>query len=103
MAANSRRYTVNEVIALLEQQDEFYDELRGDFDDESDDEEFPPESDFYNVDGTQLLIDSDMLLTASTQLLAQSVDYPDPAERDSLLLFDTDLNHDDSELGSESG
>lgn len=46
---------------------------------------------FTDHDGTQTLVQPELLARNGFSLVAQAFDYPEPSQRDSLLLFDQDL------------
>ena len=97
----ARTYTTEQVVALLEQQQDFEDEQEDEGSDhlneESDDDGVSsPQGDFTYVDGTQSLVNSDLLMRSSSSLIDHSLE---PAEMDSILLLDPDLNNEDSLSG----
>ena len=92
----------------IEKEEDFEDELDDgstvNLDGESDDDGLSlPEGDFTYVDayGTQSLVDSDLLGSSSSRVVAQTHPSLEPAEIDSLLLLDPDLS--DRDVESESG
>lgn len=91
-ASTSRTYTAEDVLALLDQQEAFEDELAStvDLDGESDGEDCP-EGDFLDLDGNQLLLQPEVLASQSSLLISQALSCPQPAERDSILCLDPDL------------
>lgn len=90
-ATSSRVYDVDEVAALVAD-DELFDDEIGDLglDGESEDE-FESVGDFVDASGSQALVADELLSPASASILALAQDNPDPAERDSLLNSDNDL------------
>ena len=89
----SRLFTASKVLTLLEDQEEFEAELRElvDLDEESEDED-EPEADGSRPDGSQVLLDAEVLTPDSRALIALTLNSPSPAERDSILLLDPELN-----------
>ena len=93
----ARTYTIEQVVALLEQLQDFEDEVSDHLNKESDDDGVSsPQGDFTYVDGTQSLVNSDLLMRSSSSLIDHSLK---PAEMDSILLLDPDLNNEDSLSG----
>ena len=90
MAARSRALSTEEVLALLDQQEELEDTLLAELDAESDDGDLP-EGDFMSSDGTQTLVQPELLSSSGISIASQVLDSPEPAQRDSLLLLDQDL------------
>ena len=97
---SSRSFTASEVLAFLEDQEEFEAELGElvDLDGESEDED-EPEADGSRPDGSQVLLDTEVLTTDaelltpdSGALIVLTLNSPSPAERDSILLLDPELN-----------
>ena len=91
-ASTSRTYTTDDVIAILDQQELYEDELGSsvDLDAESEDEDLP-EGDFLTADGTQSLIQPEILINESSLMISGTLCSPEAAERDSVLLLDPDL------------
>ena len=99
MAGSSRQYSAQEVLSLLQHQELFEDEFGDqafsvDLDGESEDGE-EPEGDFTSLDGAQQLIAVEYLAPESAVVFSQSQDLP-PAERDSMLLLDPEINDSDA-------
>lgn len=90
MATSSRALSTEDVLALLDQQEELEDTLLAELDAESDDGDLP-EGDFTDSDGTQTLVQPELLSSNGFLLVSQALDSPEPAQRDSLLLSDQDL------------
>ena len=88
----SRLFTASEVLTLLEDQEEFEAELGElvDLDGESEDED-EPEVDGSRPDGSQVLLDAEVLASDSEALIALTLNSPLPAKRDSILLLDPEL------------
>ena len=99
MATSSRTLTAEVVLALLDQQEELEDALGVDLDAESEDEDLP-EGDFADQDGTQALVQPELLTGSGFSLVAQAFDHPEPSQMDSLLLLDPDLRDDMDVLSS---
>ena len=93
MATSLWRLTADYVLALLSQQEELEDALTVDLDAESEDDD-SPEGDFTDHDGTQTLVQPELLASSGFSLVAQAFDYQEPSQRDSLLLLDQDLSDD---------
>ena len=90
---SSRSFTASEVLAFLEDQEEFEVEL-GELvepDGESEDKD-QPEADDSRPDGSQVLLDAKVLTPDSGALIPLTLNSPSPAERDSILLLDPELN-----------
>ena len=95
--AGSRMYTADEVLALLEDQEEFETQLGEltsfaiDLDGESEDDD-EIQGDGTRSDGSQLLLNAEFLTPDGAALIAHSLNSPLPSERDSILLADSELN-----------
>lgn len=88
---SSRMYDVDEVAALVADDELFEDEI-GDLDlHEESEDEFESVGDFVDDSGSQALVADELLSPASASILALAQDNPDPVERDSLLNSDNDL------------
>ena len=87
-----------QVIALLDQQDQFDDDLER-IDDSDDNQLHSTEGDFSYSDGTQSLVNPDLLTSASAHILTQTLPSLTPAELDSILLLDHELNDEESQSG----
>ena len=61
------------------------------------DDDDPPECDGTNSDGSPLLVPSEYLVPGSLEIALQNVQITSPAERDTLLLMDPDLDNEDME------
>ena len=88
-------YSATEVLALLEAQEDFEAELGElasaiDLEGESNygDE---VQGDGMESDGTHLLLDSEVLAPENSIFIALALNSPSPAERDSMLLLDPEL------------
>ena len=91
MATSPRTLTAEEVLlTLLDQQEELEDALGVDLDAESEDEDLP-EGDLTDRDGTQALVQPELLAGSGFSLVAQAFDYLEPSQMDSLLLLDPNL------------
>ena len=94
MAERSLRlFTVSEVHGLLDDQEQFKAKLREfvHLDEESKNED-EPEVDGSWPDGSQVLLEAEVLTPDSRALIAMTLNSPLPAERDSILLLDPELN-----------
>lgn len=98
MTESSRLYNATEVLQLLGESELLEDELRDavDLDAESEDED-SPEDDGTDIDGSPMLLPRKYLAPELLEIAVQSFHNYSPAERDSLLLTDSDLNAEDSE------
>ena len=95
-ASSLRMYSASEVLAILDDQEDFEEELGElvsavDLDGESDDGE-EVQGDGTLADGSQLLLDAEVLAPDSAALISLALNSPSPAERDSMLLLDPDLD-----------
>ena len=90
MALSSRSFFAEAVLALLDQQEEFDDAIGGDIDGKSEDDDHP-EGDFTDHDGTESLVQPEMLASSGLSLVAEAFDHPEPSLRDSLLFLDSEL------------
>ena len=90
-------FTAEEVIALLDQQEEFEHALGKDLDAETEDDDHP-EGNCTDLDGTQSLVQPETLASHRFFLVAEVLNYPELSQRDSLLLNDQDLFDDVSTL-----
>ena len=101
MAEFSRVYSTSEVLQLLGEDKLLEQELGGavDLEAESEDEDSGPEYDGPDADGSP----DEYLTPSGLELVLQSLDVPSPAERDSLLLTESDLDEGfaESNEGSE--
>ena len=88
-----RLFTVSEMLALLDDQEQFEAELGEfmDLDGESEHED-KPEADGTRPDGSPVLLEAEVVTPDSGTLIALMLDSPSPAERDSMLLLDPELN-----------
>ena len=75
MASSSRSFSAEAVLALLDQQEEFDDAIGGDVDGESEDDDHP-EGDFTDHDGTESLVQPEMLANSGLSLVAEAFDHP---------------------------
>lgn len=96
MSSSSRMYSASEVLAILDDQEDFEAELGElvpavDLDGESDDGD-EVQGDGSQEDGSQILLDVEVLAPDSVSLIALALDLPSPAERDSMLLLDSELH-----------
>ena len=92
---SSRTFSASEVLAFLEGEEDFEDELSErsflvDLDGESDDDD-KAEGDGNWSDSSQVLVDTEIVTPDSGALISLVLNSPAPAERDSMLLQDTDL------------
>lgn len=95
-SSSSRMYSASEVLAILDDQEDFEAELGElvsavDLDGESDDGD-EAQGDGSQEDGSQILLDTEVLAPDSASLIALTLNSPSPAERDSMLLLDPELN-----------
>lgn len=89
-------FRASEVLAFLDDQEDFeaeFSELAStvDLDGESEDDD-EPQGDGTQPDGSQVLLDTEALGPDSGALIALVLNTPSPAERDSMLLLDPELN-----------
>lgn len=83
-------------MALLQHQDDFEAELselasKMDLDGESEDDD-ECQGDGTQPNGSQVLLDAHVLGPDSRTLISLALNVPSPAERDSVLLLDSELN-----------
>ena len=93
--SSSRMFSASEVLAFLDNQEDFEAELGDlastvDLDGESEDDD-EPQGDGTQSDGSQMLLDAQVLGPDSGALIALTLNTPSPAERDSMLLLDPEL------------
>ena len=90
-------YTAQEILTFLDDQEDFEAELGElastvDLYGESNDSD-EVQGDGAFEDGSQCLLDAEVLAPDSGALIALALNSPSPAERDTVLLFDSDLNN----------
>lgn len=100
MATSLRTLSAEEVLTILDQQEEIEGAFGVDLDAESEDEDFP-EGDFTDLNGTQTLVQPELLSKSGFSLVAQAFDYPEPSQMDSILLLDPDLGDDMDVISSK--
>ena len=94
-----KRYTVSEVLELLEGEELLEDDVSDivctvDLNAESEDSDVP-EGDGTDCDGSAVLVPSEYLDSEAMQIIANGIDGSSPAERDSLLLTDSEQSSSD--------
>ena len=86
-----RRFSAQQAIELVTD-DSLFDPEIGFCDEEESEDEFAAISDYTDASGAEMLMPDDLLCPSSMTLLSQVNNNPEPALRDSLLIYDSECD-----------